>query len=58
MFTNCPLGTIYIKAIVPPTGTIGVLSVNYSVYVPTSSVNDYKNAWPDIAERIIGYVFE
>lgn len=56
-FSSSILGSIYIKAIIPPSGTIGVIYVNYSIYVPISSVNAYKTAWPDLADYIFGYVF-
>ena len=53
--------TIYSKNKVPP--TIDEYSTFYStsiskIYVPQESVDKYKTAWSDYADKVIGYDFE
>lgn len=54
------LSTLFIKATTPPSGSpkgdYGIFYIQY-IYVPTSSVDAYKTAWPDLAGIIDGYSF-
>lgn len=54
------LNTLYIKATTPPSGNPQSADGFYitAIYVPTSSVDAYKTAWPDLAGIISGYDFE
>ena len=59
-FATSPIRTLYIKAVTPP--SVGANFVRsdrdlQAIYVPTSSVAAYKEAWPDYAEFITGYDF-
>lgn len=57
---NEKLSSIYINSTTPPSIGTGVLDVspNARFYVPSSSVDTYKDTWPDYASKISGYNFE
>ena len=58
-FNYCNTETIFIKALTPPNfGTSSLYHLTNAIYVPSSSVNAYKNALPDFADIISGYNFE
>ena len=59
-FNYCKnLSTVFIKALTPPACNTGAFSSTVSnIYVPTSSVDAYKEAWPNYAAIISGYDFE
>ena len=60
-FASCSsLSAVYIKATTPPTIGDRIMSGsnNAHFYVPTSSVDAYKAAWPEYADKITGYNFE
>ena len=50
------LQTVYIKAATPPSGD-HFADMTVTIYVPTASVNTYKEAWSDVATKIYGYDF-
>ena len=50
------LENLYVKATTPPSGKPSVLS-GCTIYVPTASVDAYKTAWPEYANKIVGYDF-
>lgn len=53
------LRTAYYKPINPPSGgPLNTLNRMQMIYVPTSSVDLYKDAWPDYVDKISGYDFE
>lgn len=59
-FSNCSsLYLIYSKNPVPP--TLGINAFAYTkigiIYVPKASVDVYKAAWSDYADKIVGYDF-
>ena len=61
MFINAfSISSIYIKALSPPSlnENFGDSGRVQNIYVPTSSVDAYKAAWPDYAGFITGYDFE
>lgn len=58
VLAGCNLQSIFIKAITPPIGSPFADVFVQNIYVPTSSVNAYKEAWPDLADKIYGYDFE
>ena len=50
---------LYIKANTPPSlGTSVIPSTIGIIYVPRSSVEEYKTLWSDYAGKIVGYDFE
>lgn len=54
-FTQCPnLTTIICNAIIPPTASniFDIYSDNYTIYVPATSVDAYKSAWVNYADKI------
>ncbi|MBR5035122.1 MAG: leucine-rich repeat domain-containing protein [Bacteroidales bacterium] len=53
------LTSIYINSTTPPSIGTSVLDIspNAFFYVPTASVDVYKDAWPDYASKISGYSF-
>ena len=63
-FSGCSsLTSVYCKPTTPPSGDWGMFDNNASerkIYVPTESVEAYKNAsyWSGYAEYIVGYDFE
>ena len=59
-FYGCSsLKYLYIKANTPPTlGSSVIPSTIGIIYVPRSSVEEYKALWSDYASKIIGYDFE
>lgn len=62
-FSSCPnLSTVFIKAIIPPSCDYSEYDGSFpsvrTIYVPTASVDAYINAWPDYADKILGYDFE
>ena len=59
-FYGCSsLKYLYIKANTPPTlGSYVIPSTIGIIYVPRSSVEEYKALWSDYASKIIGYDFE
>ena len=51
---------VYSKNPVPPTLGSNVFNgtkIGIIIYVPTASVNVYKAAWSDYADKIVGYNF-
>ena len=57
VIAGCNLQAIFIKSIAPLNHPFTSENVQ-NIYVPTSSVNAYKEAWPDLADKIYGYDFE
>ncbi len=59
-FYGCSsLKYLYIKANTPPTlGSYVIPSTIGIIYVPRSSVEEYKALWSDYASKIVGYDFE
>ena len=57
-FLSCTqLSVLFIKAVTPPSGNPYNSSIR-NIYVPSQSVNAYKEAWPECADIISGYTFE
>ena len=60
-FAGCPLESVYDFATTPQSIDVRVFGDNtatYPIYVPNASVDDYKDAWPDYAQRIRGFNIE
>ena len=59
-FYGCSsLKYLYIKANTPPALGNGVIPSTIGIiYVPRSSVEDYKTVWSSYADKIVGYDFE
>ena len=52
-FRGCKLLTsMHFKPVTPPAGNLGIDS-EITIYVPASSVDAYKEAWPDYADWIV-----
>lgn len=52
-FRGCKLLTsMHFKPVTPPAGNLGIDS-EITIYVPASSVDAYKEAWPDYADCIV-----
>lgn len=52
-FRGCKLLTsMHFKPVTPPAGNLGIYS-EITIYVPASSVDAYKEAWPDYADWIV-----
>ena len=49
---------VYCKATTPPIIGKNAFSPDVIIYVPKSSVEDYRTFWSDYADRIVGYDFE
>jgi hypothetical protein len=49
---------VYCKATTPPIIGQNAFSPNVTIYVPTSSVEDYRAFWSAYASKIVGYDFE
>lgn len=59
-FNGCSaLTSIYCKATTPPNQDDAFLDTPnlINIYVPSSSVDDYKSAWVEYADKIVGYDF-
>ena len=59
-FNGCSaLTSIYCKATTPPNqdGAFRDAPNLINIYVPSSSVNAYKSAWVEYADKIVGYDF-
>lgn len=54
------INSVYIKALTPPTVGLNFANSGHvqQILIPTSSVNLYKEAWPDYVDKISGYDFE
>lgn len=57
-FAKCTMETIYCKATTPPIIGESVFPTTATIYVPTEVVEDYRDAWSDYENKIVGYDFE
>lgn len=58
IFYNSNISSIKLQTITPPAikpNTFDNPRSLYNIYVPNNSLNTYKTAWPQVANRIIGY---
>ena len=58
-FRNCKnLSSVYCPVITPPDlghGPFEGCDIHMKIYVPESSVNEYKQKWSSVADKIVGY---
>lgn len=57
-YKNSPSLKVYCKATTPPIIGQNAFSPNVTIYVPKSSVEDYRAFWSAYASKIVGYDFE